>query len=138
MSEPTCLDLRELFGDKYRIGWEADSTHRSPWEMQLLCKYGLIYPWGGTRLAVQIDFHPNIARQVARLPGVELVQDGDDEKTFRFDVSSFDAVAELVKPRRKRVFTDEQKAELVERLRGGAAVSEIPPEIGGAEAPFSA
>jgi hypothetical protein len=35
-------------------------------------------------------------------------QDGDDEKTFVFDVALFEQVAELVKPSRRRVYTVEQ------------------------------
>jgi hypothetical protein len=123
---PTCINLRERFGERYRIGFdEAAEGKNDPWEMTILGRFGTIYPHGGDYLAVEIDRHPRIAKQVAAIPGVVLHQDGDDEKTFVFPVSLFDQVAAIVEPKRIKQLTGEQKAKLVEagqvyRFQAGA------------------
>jgi hypothetical protein len=81
--------------------------------MQIPCKGGItIYPNGGSKLAVECDYHPQIARQLASIPGVELTQDGDQEKTFVFDVSLLDQIAAIIRPRRRRQLTEENRAKL--------------------------
>ena len=137
MPDPSCLNLRELFGSVYRISWEDGSTHRDPWEMQIRTRCGLIYPYGGNRLAVQVDFRPGIARQVGKIPGVELIQRGDDEVTYRFDLSLFEAVARIVRPYRLPALTDEQREAAAERGRALAA-RQMSRRGPASEAPFSA
>jgi hypothetical protein len=114
-----CVNLRETFGRKWRIDWDPayDPRHVAresldPWMMQIPCRGGTIYPHGGTRLAVECDYHPQVARQLGSIPGVELVQDGDHEKTFVFDVSLFDHVAVIVKPRRRKRLGAHHRARL--------------------------
>lgn len=114
------MNLHETFGKQWRIAWDSayDPRHvakedRDPWMMEIPCKAGIkIYPQGGTKLAVECDYHPQIARQLGTIPGVELTQDGDHEKTFVFDVSLIDQVAALVQPRRRRQLTEENRAKL--------------------------
>lgn len=53
---------------------------------------------------------------MAGLPGCEMTQDGNSEKTVRFQVDQFDAVAEIVKPHRRPQLSDEQRAELRDRM----------------------
>jgi hypothetical protein len=107
VSEP--VNLRQRFGDRYRIGFDPAYDQRNvprdkldPWAMTIPCRSGLIYPFGGTALAVEVDGHPGLARRLATLPGVRLHQDGDCEKTFVFDAADFDAVAAIVRPRVRR------------------------------------
>ena len=52
--------------------------------------------------------------------GCTVVQDADDGVNAKFPVEAFDEVAEIMKPRKRRTFTDEQKQELTARLRRGA------------------
>ncbi len=52
------------------------------------------------------------ARQLASIPGVDLAQAGDQEKTFIFHVSLIDQVAAIVKPRRRRQHSEETRARL--------------------------
>jgi hypothetical protein len=69
----------------------------------LLCARGVtIYSVGGDRLAVELDCHGGLAKRLAAIPGVELWQNGDREKTFVFSIDLLDAVAAVVKPRRRR------------------------------------
>ena len=141
-----CVNLREMFGKRWRISWDpvyeprhvAQENH-DLWMMQILCKGGIvIYPQGGRKLAVECDYHPQIARQLASIPGVELTQDGDHEKTFVFDVSLIDQIAAVVKPRRRRQHTEVNRARLAEtgiaalakyrrRINFGDQVSELKP-----------
>src|SRR6266851_8129387 len=115
-----CVNLRETFGKRLRIGWDPayDPRHvekekQEPWMMQIPCMGGItIYPHGGTKLAVECDYHPQITRQLGFIPGVELIQDGDHEKTFVFDVSLIDQVAAIVKPRQRRHLTEDRRARL--------------------------
>src|SRR5262249_55841137 len=86
-----------------------------PWYMQIPCQYGLIYPVGGDRLAVEVDCHDMIAGKLKRL-GLRLTQDGDKEKTFAFPVGGFAEFAAIVKPKRRLVLTASQKAERLARL----------------------
>jgi hypothetical protein len=47
---------------------------------------------------------------------VGLWQDGDGEKTFRFDVDNFRRAAEVVRPHRRRRLSPEGRAKLARRL----------------------
>jgi hypothetical protein len=119
----TCINLRERFGRRYKIGWDTayDPKHRpkdklDPWMMLILCQRGEIYPYGGDLLAVDIDGRPVTARRLAK-PGLRLVQDGDNEKTFVFPVEQFAQVAKIVKPRRCRQVSDAEKRRLADLAR---------------------
>ncbi len=112
-----CINLFETFGDKYRITWDSayDPNHvpvgkRDPWMMQIPCagRGVVIFPHGRTVLAIEVDRHPGIAAQLSAITGVRLHQCGDAERTFVFDVSLFDQVARIVRPRKRRTLTELQ------------------------------
>lgn len=116
-----CVNLRERFGSKYRIAFDEAYDARGkrgdnidPWYMELPCRRGTIYPYGRDVLAVMVDGRPLTAAQLANLSGCRLIQDGDQEKTFLFDVAHFDTVAAIVRPYRKRQVSDAER----ERLAG--------------------
>jgi hypothetical protein len=116
---PTCPDLSELFGDVYRITHdEAAESRNDPWGMTMNGKNGIIYPFGHDLLAVDIDYHPAAARKVAAIPGVRLHQDGGlrGEMTFVFPVDLFEQVAAIVKPRKRRKLSPEQREANIARL----------------------
>src|SRR5262245_39488040 len=110
-------DLRALYGARFQITFDEAAEGRNgrndPWLMQLPCQgRGVaIYPHGEGLLAVQCDGRPSIAKRLAEL-GLRLVQDGDAEKTFVFPVERFEEVAAIVKPRRRRVLSEQHKAVL--------------------------
>jgi hypothetical protein len=119
--DPKCVNLREMFGQRFKIGWDPaydpKGIHeKDPWMMTLPCQKGVIYPQGGEMLAVEIDNRPITAKQVAAIPGIVCHQDGDHEKTFLFHVDLFDQVAEMVKPRKRRRLSDGQMAKCIDRL----------------------
>jgi hypothetical protein len=119
---PDCVNLRERFGADYRITFDDcyDSFHvpracLDPWMMQIRCRGGVtIYPHGGDLLAVEVDYHRYLAKRLAAIPGVTLHQDGGNEKTF--PLALFEQVAALVRPRRKRKLSLEQRAAATARL----------------------
>jgi hypothetical protein len=118
----TCIDLRQRYGSRYRVTCEpsCERVHHNdqcdPWYATILCEYGYIYPHGGKQLGASTNRRGPTARRLVALPRVCLVQDGDDSVNVVFDASDFDRVAAIMKPRRKRVLTPEQKAERVARL----------------------
>jgi hypothetical protein len=118
----TCVNLAARFGQDYKITHDpaarTRSQKRDPWLMQLPCrgKGVTIYPFGGGWLAVEVDGRPGLVKQLAALSGVELLQDGDGEKTFRFDVALFGPVAAVVRPRQRRRLPEGQRRACVQRL----------------------
>ena len=67
-------------------------------------------------LAVEVDGRPGLVKKLAAIPGVELWQDGDGETTFRFDVARFEAVAAVVRPRKRRRLPEGQRRACARRL----------------------
>lgn len=127
----TCIDLKERYGDKYRIGYDPayfaehgdrGRTH-DPWLLTIPCRSGHIFPHGGEMLAASVDGHPNIAFALRKL-GLKVHQAGTDGQTLLFHVVQFKAVAKIMRPHRKRQWTDAQRAEAAERLRLNLATAE--------------
>jgi hypothetical protein len=114
----TCINLQKLCGDRYRIGHDdAAQTwgeRADPWVMTVPCQRGVIYPYGGDHLAVEVDYHPAAAKQLAALPSVRCVQDGDQEKTYTFPAAILEAVAAIVKPRKRKQVSAEERARLAD------------------------
>ncbi|MFV0443341.1 MAG: hypothetical protein ACK5Q5_07200 [Planctomycetaceae bacterium] len=138
-----CINLRNRFGDRYRISFDPayDPRHRpkkclDPWMMILPCRYGEIYPDGGQFLRVDIDGHNRIAARVTALDGCMLVQDGDVEKTIRFPVTQFELVAALVHPHRRRRVSDDERCRLraLSRQHGFAGQKHQPGSVPGVTA----
>jgi hypothetical protein len=120
-----CIDLKERFGDRYRVvhgeSYEAERGNNgrahASWLQVVPCRYGHIYPRGGELLGTSTDHRGPVANRLAALPSVRVVQLGDDEINAVFHFSSFDDVAAVMKPKRRRMLTPDQRAERVERLR---------------------
>jgi len=120
---PTCLNLKKLFGRRFKVEYEesyyaqygANARIEDPWLMIIRCRFGHIFPHGGETLAATVDGHPNVAGVLRRLPCCRVHQDGDfGELTALFDVADFPKVAQIMRPRRRRQVSPEQR----ERLRG--------------------
>lgn len=124
MAKPsTCINLLDRFGDRYRITFDPayDAKHRpreklDPWMMVIPCRVGEIYPFGGSTLVIEIDGHRRIRGRLARLDCCEGHQDGDDCGSFRFDMSDFDTVAEIVKPYRRPQLSPEEREARRQRM----------------------
>jgi len=115
-------NLQNLFGNRFRVSHDpAARTYaekQDPWMMTLPCENGVIYPQGTNRLAVECK--TSTAGKLLTLQGITVHQKGDREWTLLFDVAMFDAVAAIVKPKKRRLLSQEQKAGNAERLRGFA------------------
>src|SRR5262249_22465755 len=99
-----------------------------PWLVVLPGRRGTIYPWGGDRLAVEVDGRPQLARPVGAPPRGGLGQDGGAGEAVTLPAELVEPGAPLVQPRRRRKLTQEQRARLAEvgagfRFRHGAQSS---------------
>jgi hypothetical protein len=119
----TCINLLKAYGESYRITWDpaydAKGKHREnldPWYAQIPCRGGTIYPFGGTLLAVEVNGHPGTTKKLLAVAGVRLIQDGDREKTFIFDVTLLPQVAEIVRPRKRKRLSEAQRRACTDRL----------------------
>lgn len=119
-----CINLRDRFGDRYRIAFEPCYRHKGvprekldPCMMVIPCRAGEIYPHGGDQLVVEINGHRRIRGKLSRLSCCRLHQDGDDCGSFLFDVADFDEVAAIVKPYRRPRLSPQQRAAARERMK---------------------
>jgi hypothetical protein len=122
----SCVNLRKRYGRKYIIRYEESywaernkAGTDDPWMQIIPARFGHFCPWDGERIAASVDGHPNIAATLRRLPGVQIVQDGDfGELTVAFRPERFPAVAAIMRPyRRRKPMTPEQRVAAAERLR---------------------
>jgi len=122
--ETDCIDLKATFGGrfKWRYGPSYYAEHgdgawvEDPWLIVLLCQNGVILPWGENNLAAASRTKGSIAKRLKDLPFTKVVQNGDDGITVTFDVAHFEQVAEIMRPRKRRRLSPEQKAKSIERL----------------------
>ena len=116
-----CIDLKEMFGHRYRI--ERDEAHAAeygdgsrvhdPWLLTIPARHGHVYPWGGNRLAFSTTGRGPKAKAISGLPCVRIEQDADDGLTVTFDAADFAVVAKLAKPKTRRKLSPEHKAKLL-------------------------
>jgi hypothetical protein len=112
-----CIDVRGRFPE-YRTQWEdshVPGQHDDPWLLEIPCKYGKIYAYGGSELCAYTD-HPRLRRRLASLPGAVVHQDGDFELVVRFPVDSWEPYFRLLGARRKRIATPAVRAALQKAL----------------------
>ena len=120
-----CIDLKSRYGDRFRIASEESLTaergenarDNDPWLRIIPCANGHIYPHGGEMLGASTDRPGRVAAALANLRHVRIVQDGSDGVNVVFPVAEFEAVAAVMKPRRRRRLSPEQIARNTERLR---------------------
>jgi hypothetical protein len=114
----TCIDLRP-WADEHRYRWRYEEGHNggeadAEWFVEVVCKYGLIYPHGGlTLLAYATQGKKRLLRAI---PGAEHLQSDGGGEVFRFPADRLDEVAAILKPRRRRQYSPGHQAVLRERL----------------------
>jgi hypothetical protein len=119
-----CINLRERFGDRYRISHEesyaAERTEyraaEERWLQIIPCQHGHIGPWDSSRLVACTRKAGPVAQRLAALPRAEVVQDGADGANIAFPVEAFEQVAETMRPKRRRQWTPEDREAVRERL----------------------
>jgi hypothetical protein len=146
MSDAPCPNLLQLAGGRYKVtfdpAYDSFNVPRAkldPWMMTLRGRHGEIYPWGDGKLAVFAT--PALAVHLQAIPGLTLWTDGSDGKTFTFPVSALDAVALVIRPRKRRRLSEEARRQATERLaalRGGTTALEDAREASSDPEPTSA
>ena len=123
MREPRCVSLREVFGRTYRVTYDASysqkhvpHSRRDPWMMEIPTRCGTVYPYEGTLLVVEVEGHPKLKATLARLDCCRLHQDGDAFGSFIVDVSDFRHVSGIIRPYRRRRFSDKDRVAARERM----------------------
>jgi hypothetical protein len=105
-----CVDLRPWAkANRYRYRLEQAYQAERPehrgdgrWYIEVLCRHGLIYPYGGTTLLAYAT--RGVTRHVAGLGSdVRYHQSDGDAEVFRFPMDRLDEVAAILKPRRRRI-----------------------------------
>lgn len=121
-----CINLRDRFGDKYRIEFEESyyaerpkfRAQEAPWLMLIPCQHGHICPWGGEILAACTNKCGSVAKKLTEPPVTEMWQAGADGVNVKFHVRDFDQVAEVMKPRKRHrhgfKLSPERRQKLVE------------------------
>ena len=134
----TCIDLRERFGRKYKIGrdqaYYAQYGRRArvhdPWYDLVLCRHGEIFPWGGRLLAASTTKNGPVANRLRAAGFCRVVQDGDDGVTAVFDLNDFPKVAAIMRPRHRRTAPpalqelNEVRRQMAQKPHTGAQESE--------------
>jgi hypothetical protein len=120
-----CINLKERFGNRFKVEFEESycaerpefRATEAPWLMIVRCEHGHICPAGGDLLVACASRRGAVARQLAALPFVTVVQDADDGLNALFDVEHFDEATRLMRPKRRRQLSAEQRQAAVERLK---------------------
>jgi hypothetical protein len=119
-----CVNLRERFGRQYRVEYEESYSAQygpharidDPWLQIVPCQHGRVYPHGGNMLTAATNGRGPIIKKLLAVPGAKMWQDGDDGANILFPVEQFEDVAKLMRARRRRRLSPEQRAKAVERL----------------------
>jgi hypothetical protein len=120
--EPGCVNLRERFGRRYKITYEKSyaaaygpkATREAPWLQIIPGARGHVYPHTTTMLAATTNKSGPTARHLTALPFVQVWTDGSDGVTVVFPPDRLEEVAELLKLRRRRRITDQERDRLTE------------------------
>ena len=126
----TTINLRDRFGSEFHVWREChDDCRQNPEEfdrvagsdphrMIIPCQFGHFYVHGDQMLGASTKSRGPTAKRLSALLCVRVVQDADDGINVIFDAADFDAVAEIMKPRRRRRLTAEHKAKLAQSNLG--------------------
>jgi hypothetical protein len=116
---PPCTDLR-AFAPPYRVraaqvnpqGDRPARRHDDPWELVLSGARGFVAPAGGGHLLACTHHRNTTAAILAKVPGAVVTQDGDDGQNVRFHARHLDAVAGVLRLRRRRQVSEAERQRL--------------------------
>lgn len=129
------FNLKADYGHIYRVRFEESyyaerSEFRSedvPWLMIIPCHKG----WGHICVRAEdriawcsdrrVSKSASYFRELMAIPGAKIEQDGEDGINISFPVEHLDRIAEIVKAKRRKKFSEEHKAKLAERGRAALA-----------------
>lgn len=115
------IDLKSMYGDTYKI--TLDESGKIPgqsredrlWNYRIPCKFGHIYVHSADMLGAFTD-RRGVRSRLRSIPGVRVHQVGDVELSVVFPPSIFPQVAEVLHPRRRPSYTDEQRRAMADRM----------------------
>ena len=114
-----CLDLKALFGERYRVlrdksSYQAEYGENAyrpdPWLWIIPCRQGEIFPHGGNLLAASTKRRGLKSGELKRLACCRVHQDGDDGVTVVFNLADFETVAAIMEPKRRLRWSAAQRA----------------------------
>lgn len=119
-----CVNLKKMFGKRYRVRYEEsywaehgeNARVEDPWLMVIPCRNGHISPWGGFNLVASTNHLGPVANALKRLPFTTMIREGDDGCDVLFDIQHVDAVLQVMKPRKRRRLSPEERAKRTKRL----------------------
>ncbi len=130
-----CVDLR-LWAKANRYRFRLEESYRAEsfphvrgdgrWYVEILCKSGLIYPYGGTQLLAHAK--SRTASAIAKLPGVHPYQTDGTARVFKFPVECLDEVAAILKPRKRRTLSPDRARAIGKATAYGAQVRQTDQE----------
>ena len=115
------IELKTTYGDIYRITYNeavkipGQTRADRRWLPQIPCKYGHVYVHGRETLGAYVTGRL-ITGRLAALPGVRVLQQGDEEVAVSFPPEMFPAVASLLQARKIRQVSAAQAAAGAKRL----------------------
>jgi hypothetical protein len=115
-----CLNLAQLFGGRYVVRQDPAHPRHSPadpWMMLLRSRIGVIFPYGQHLLGVEIEGRPSIRKRLDGLGCCRRYLAGERFGCWLFHVRDFERVAAVVKPARKRGWTDSERKERAGQLK---------------------
>ncbi len=142
---PQCVNLRERFGKKFRVRYEESYYAERPefraaeeaWLQIIPCDHGHIGPWGGNELVACTNTAGATAKRLRELPFARVQQDGADGTNVVFAAEHFDEVAEIMRPKRRRVVSGKERKRLAALSREHSPFRKKPISQGDSEAQFS-
>lgn len=118
-------NLQKKYGNKYKVvddGTNDPCRAERVWCQEIRGRHGAIYPYGhdGTLAVRNESRKENIrtsprAKQLER-EGLKVIQRGDWEIVFKFEPARIDYIADLIKAKKKRHLSPEQRAKAIEAL----------------------
>lgn len=116
------ISLRERFGGEFKIEMEEgyfaqygpDARIDDPHYQIIPGGRGHVFAWNGDQLAASSNTAGSTATKLKRLPFVRIFQDGSDGSTVIFPMRHLDEVASILRLRRKRRVTDDERKRLRE------------------------
>ena len=112
-----CIDLRP-WADAHRYRWRFEESYRAErepatrgdgrWYVEVLCRRGMIYPAGSDELIAYTATRGVLRKLLELDAAVGVHQHGDSEAAVRFPVALLDAVAGVLRPRRRRTLAPER------------------------------
>ena len=116
------INLQEQFGRVFRVEREESyfaqygpgARTDDPHYQIIPGSRGHVYAWDAERLAASTDTTGSTARKLRELSFVHVWQDGTDGLTVLFPPNQLDEVAALLKLRRRRRVSDEERKRLAD------------------------